>query len=78
LVNPNLTNLHLGNNFNKNISSLVGSFPNLTKLHLSYYFNQDISSLEIITLLSKIYGIEHNDYNLKKLHNNYIKKMKNK
>jgi hypothetical protein len=76
LINPNLTKLHLGYYFNKDISSLAGSFPNLTKLHLGYKFNQDISSLEKLILSSTIYQIGH--YNLDEMYNNYIQKMKNK
>jgi hypothetical protein len=74
----NLANLHLGYDFNQDISSLTGSFPNLTNLHLGHDFNQDISSLEQLILSSKIYKIDHCDYNLYEMYNNYIKKLKNK
>jgi hypothetical protein len=52
---PNLANLILSHNFNKDISNLSGSFFNLTNLHLGCYFNKDISN---------IYNISHYDNNL--------------
>jgi hypothetical protein len=78
--------LHLGRNYNQDISSLAGSFPpkevaslpNLNSLCLGYHFNQNTSNLKEFILLSGINKIEHNNKKMEDMYNDYIKNLKNK